>query len=374
MRPPTPREIREAEMQQAFKIGMAAIVDEMNRGSFEGYAAAIDQDDMFERIFGLRLINQRLKRDWRTQQEARFTDFIAGVYFNEAKDGMKASLINVESRGDRGRAIVRFDMTFFRVNYVEYDLRLDEDDRLIIVDWVDYYWGHQFTERAGLSLVAAHPRESAVRKLVDFQNVSQPQLFQLTELLKASRDMNWQRFIEIFNLLDDRLARQIVVLNLGLDVMRIRMKRREQRKMLEGIAEHHADNPYFTLALLDYYLPSQQYELAYTGLVRLQGILGIDDAMMNARLSSIALVMNNVVEAESLAQKAVDQESGLELGWWSLLRVKATLGKFEESVGILDKLEKDFGHELGPETLSQDPDFRSLARSAEYQAWLAGKG
>lgn len=368
-----PRELREAAMQQAFRSGMSGIVADMNRGSFERYAAAIDQNNMFERIFGLRLISQRLKRDWREQQEQRFTDFIAGIYYNEAKDGMKATLINVESRGNRGRAVVRFDMTFFRVNYVEYDLVLGAGDRLYILDWTDYYWGHRFTEFAGLSLVGAHPLEPAVRKLFDFQNVSQTQLFHATELLKAGRDLNWQRYMQIFDQLDEKTKRQKFVLNIGLDTMRLRMKRKEQRKILEKIDEHHADDPLFFLALLDYYLPEQRYEDAYNNLNRLQAELGIDDAMMNARLSSIALVMKNVADAEALAQKAVEQEADLELGWWSLLRVKATQQRYDESLPILDKLEQDFGHELGPDTLNKDPDFRRLVRSAEYQSWIADK-
>ena len=368
-----PREIREAEMAQVFKSGMAGIVDDMNRGSFHRYVMAIDQDDLFERIFGLRLISQRLKRDWREQQEQRFPDFIAGLYANESEDGMKATLLNVESRGNRGRAIVRFDMTFFRVNYVEYELRLDDKDRLIIVDWIDYLWGHRFTEYAGLMLVSAHPLESAVRKLFDYPNVSQAELFEMTELLKTSRDLNYQRYMQIFDRLDEKVKRQWVALKVGIDVTRIRMKRREQRRILEAIAKYHPDDALFSLALLDYYLPTQQYALAEEGLKRLQDKLSIDDAMMNARLSSIALVMKRPDEADVLALKAVDQEPTLELGWWSVLRAKAAMGQYDEAVRALDKLERDFGHELGPDKLNREADLRGLVRSAEYQSWIAAK-
>ncbi|MFQ5609875.1 MAG: hypothetical protein ACE5F8_06355 [Woeseiaceae bacterium] len=367
------RAIREAEMAQVFKSGMAGIVDGMNRGSFDRYVMAIDQDDLFDRIFGLRLISQRLKRDWREQQEERFPEFIAGLYSNESKDGLKATLLNVESSGDRGRAVVRFDMTFFRVNYVEYELRLDHRDRLIIVDWIDYFWGHRFTEFAGLMLVSAHPLENAVRKLFDHRNVSQAELFEMTELLKTSRDLNYQRYMQIFDRLDDKVKRQRVALKVGIDITRIRMKRREQRKVLEAIAQYHPDDPLFTLALLDYYLPTQQYALAEAGLERLQDKLGIDDAMMNARLSSIALVTNRVGEAEALALKSVQQETGLELAWWSLLRAKAAMEEYDEAVRVLDRLERDFGHELGPDTLNRDADFRKLVRSAEYQSWIEAK-
>ena len=57
------REAAELARQQAFREGMEAIVADLNRQSFVRFVTAIDTDDMVERIFGLRLIDQRI-RGW----------------------------------------------------------------------------------------------------------------------------------------------------------------------------------------------------------------------------------------------------------------------------------------------------------------------
>lgn len=368
------RAAREAGYRAAFNGVMNEVVEDMNRGSFERYALAIDQDDLFERIFGLRLISQRLKRDWREQQEEQFNNFIAGIYYEEAKDGLRATLLNVESRGTQGRAIVRFDMTFYRVNYIEYELEIDERGRVLIVDWIDYAWGHRFSEWAGRILVSAHPNDNAVRKLVDYPIRNADDLFQLTEYLKASRDFNLNRMTTIYNNLNDRLANQEVVIMVGLDLAKMLRKRVFQRTMLTSLAENFPDNPRYALSLLDYYIPEKRYEDAYNGLVRLRDHLRIDDAMMNARLSSITLVMDRVEDANALALRSVEQEPGLELGWWSVLRAKVAIGAFSDAVQALETLESSFGHTLGPDELGRDAAFRALLESPEYAEWLQTRG
>ncbi len=364
-------ERHEAERAQAFSDGFREIIDELNRGSFDRFVNAIDRSAMLERIFGLRLIDQKMKRDFGDQmkEQGRFAGFIASSYQEEAKDGIKAMLLLVESRGDRGRAVVRFDMPYFQANYVEYDLRLHDDNRIEIVDWTDYGWGHVFSDRMGLAMVQAQPNPNAVRKLVDFPSVQQSQVFQLTEVLKATRDRKFDRLFQIIDLLDPEMRRQRVVWKLSLDATRESRKRREQRRVLQAIDEYYASDALFALPLLDYYFPDRQYQKAYDALVRVRDKLRIDDALTNARLSAALLVMENVDEANAMADKAVAQEPGLELAWWSQFRARVAAGNYESALEPASQLATEFGHRLDEETLAKDPSMRDFARSAEYRRW-----
>ena len=184
---------------------------------------AMDRDDFLETAFGLRLIDQRMKRDFRERMDEpeQFAGFIESQYAEVAKDGIKASLLAVESRGDRGRAVVRFDMSHFQSNYYEYDLRLTESGELQILDWTDFLWGHKITDSIGLAMVQAQPSASAARKLADTSNLSQAQVFQLMEILKSTRDRNFERYFQIVEQLDDNMKRQRIVLKTGLDARRV---------------------------------------------------------------------------------------------------------------------------------------------------------
>ena len=366
------REALELARQQAFRDGMEAIVADLNSQSFYRFVSAIDSEDMIDRIFGLRLIDQRIQRDFREDMEEfdNFSAFVESTHQAEAQDGIKATLLIVESRGDRGRAVIRFDMPFFQVNYMEYDLGLDANGRVVINDWTDYLWGHTFSERMGLSMVQAHPNDNAVRKLIDI-NVRSQDVFQVTEILKAARDYNFDRFFQIYESMDPRLQRQRVVILIGLDAARVARRRAYQRAMLEAMAENFPDEPLYALSLLDYYFPTQQYQLAHDALVRLQSELRIDDGVMAARLSSATLVMGNVEDADAYAERAVELEPDMEIGWWALLRSRVVLQNHAGAVEVVDMLKEEYGHTLDPETLRKDPLFRYFVRSDEYQAWAA---
>lgn len=368
-------EAEEQRRQQAFRDGMAVIVEDLNRGSFDKLVRAIDKDDMLERIFGLRLIDQKIKRSFREKmdEDDKFASFIASAYQAEAKDGTRATLLVVESRADRGRAVVRFDLPHFQVNYIEYDLALGKKDRLAVLDWTDYYWGHIYSDRIGLEMVQVQPNKNAVRKLIDYPSVRETQVFQVVEVLKAARDMDFDRYFEIVDGLDENLKRQRVVLKVGIDGTRRARKRRHQRRVLELIDEYFPEDPLYSIALLDYYFPDKQYENAYNALLRLQDKLGIDDSIMNARLSSATLVLGQFADSIAFAERSIEQEPGLELAWWAVLRARVAAEQYADAIVALDTLESTFGYTLDPEALGKDPTMGKFARSEEFRTWYANK-
>lgn len=365
------REKEEQARQQAFRDGMTIIVDDLNRGSFKRLVGALDKDELLETIYGLRLIDQRMKRDFseRMDDPYQFEGFIASQYQAEAEEGIRARLLLVESRGDRGRAVVRFDMPFFQANYIEYDLTLKAKNRIQVLDWTDYGWGHRFTDRMGLAMIVRQPNPNAARKLVDYPTVKETELFQVTEVLKAARDYKFDRYWQIVDAMQEQLKRQRVVWKLGLDASKEARKRRDQRRVLEGIDRYYPEDVLFSLSLLDYYFPDRQYEKAYDALVRVRDELGVDDALTHARLSSAVLVMERTDEAVELAEKATAQEPELELGWWSLFRAQVMKGDFDAAVGPLETLVGRFGHNLDAETLSKDPTLRAFASSDAFRGW-----
>ena len=362
----------ELARQEAFRAGMQDIVDGLNGGSPDRFIAAIDQEDFVARIFGLRLIDQKVKKSFRESMEYSFDSMVA-MTFADSKDEMKATLLGVESRGDRGRAVVRFDLPKFQFSYHEYDLRLDEDNNLVVVDWIDFLQGESYSDGIGTSLVMAAPSKAAIRKLIDFKNVREADLFQFTELLKAARDRQVERYIEIINGLDERLARQKVIVLTSVQLTKQIRSRRMQRTALTFMARYHPEEPLFSLMLLDYYFPTRQYEDALASLLRLYDRLDVEDAAMEARLSAATLVMGNNQDAEAHAEQALSLEPGLELAWWSALRSRAALADFPRAVEALTRLEDDFGYELNPDALNKDPGMKALLASEDYNGWLASR-
>lgn len=358
----------ELARQEAFRSGIETIVADLNFGSFDSFVDAIDRQDIVDRIFGLRLIDQKIKKQFNERLEYSYEDMITSG-FAVPEGGLKATLLGVESRRDRGRAVVRFDEPNFKFRYHEYDLRLDEDDELVIVDWTDFLTGMQFSESIGRPMVMGAPSAPNMRKLLDFQNVKDSEMFMFGELLKAARDRRLDRYLEIRAGLEERFQRQRVVVESSVQVARQVRKRRQMVAALKIMAEYFPDEPLYSLMLLDYYFPSRMYDQAFLALQRLADRLDVEDAAMEARLSAAALVMDKADVAAAYADAALEREPTLELAWWSALNARAAAADFMGCVQALQTLEGEFGYALGPEALQKNPAYAQLLRSDEFKAW-----
>jgi len=358
----------ELERQQIFRAGFQDIVDDLNKRSLERFAHAIDQDDMLERIFGLRLIDPKVKKTFREGFDEQLESILKAA-FASTEGNIRAAWLGFGSKGSRGKAIVRYDLPDFQFNYHEYELRLDDSGRVVIVDWIDFLDGEKFSDGIGVVLVSMNPGKSAIRKLLDFQGPTEQQVFQMTELLKASRDNQVDRYFDILKSVDEKLRSQRATVLMSVQLTRATRNRRKLRTALIDVDKYFPTEPLYSLMLLDYYFPSRKFDQAMEALLRLQSRLRVQDSAMSARLSAAALVLGNAEDALSFATEAVELEPGLELGWWSVLRASAALDKFAEAVEALDVLEKQFGYTLSPQAFEKDPSMAALLRSKEYEDW-----
>jgi tetratricopeptide (TPR) repeat protein len=289
--------------------------------------------------------------------------------FGATQGNVRAAWLGFGSKGDRGKAIVRYDLPDFQFNYHEYELRLDDKGRVVIVDWIDFLEGEKFSDGVGVMLVSVNPGQSAVRKLLDFQGPTDQQMFQMTELLKASRDRQVDRYFDILDDVNEQLRRQHVTVLTSVQLARVTRNRRKLRTALIDVDKYYPEEPLFSLMLLDYYFPTRKYQEALDALLRLQSRLQVQDSAMTARLSAALLVLGNNEDAFAYAEAAVELEPGLELGWWSALRARVAMEQFAGAVEALDALEKQFGYTLGVDAFDKDPAMAPLLRSEEYEAW-----
>lgn len=366
----------EARKQEAFRAVVASIVNDLNFEYFDGFLNAIDQPDMLDRIYGLRLIDQRIKKQFEENLEGSWSGLIKGGIVparGVPEEGLRFTLLGVESRGDLGRAVVRADLDDFQFNYFEFDLRLDQRENVVIVDWINFLDGQEYSQDVGLYLVLALPSKSALRKLLDFSNASERELFQFGELMKAARDGNLAKYNELRDGMQPRFQRQRIVVESAVRVARNVRRRREMVAALGIMAEHFPEEPLYSLMLLDHYFPQKKFEEGLAALQRLKDELDVEDAAMDARMSAALLALGNPVEAGAYADLALGREPGLELGWLSALNARNAVGDFAGTVAALAKLEGEFGYDLGPENLKKSRVFGDLMQSDEFAAWLESR-
>ncbi|MDH3953891.1 MAG: hypothetical protein OEV03_06705, partial [Gammaproteobacteria bacterium] len=80
----------EQERQEIFRAGFQDIVTDLNNNSFERFAHAIDREDMLERIFGLRLIDQKVKQGFRESFDDNLVNILKSAFAN-TEDNIRAA-------------------------------------------------------------------------------------------------------------------------------------------------------------------------------------------------------------------------------------------------------------------------------------------
>ncbi|MBT8092040.1 MAG: bacterial transcriptional activator domain-containing protein [Gammaproteobacteria bacterium] len=358
--------------ENAARLEFNSIMQGLNENSFDRFHRATDDRELKSRIFGQRLIDPAVRQSVVNDFDATIEGMFASS-FPESRKEILATVVDFQLPGTEGRAVVRYEASGYRYSYHVYELRLDAKGRVRIVDWIDYYQGNRFSSEAGTALVVAMPSKAATRNLLKGSNPDEGQVFQVSELLKAVRDKNLQRFFQIYDGLDERLQKNAFIVRLNLQFsMRARDKARIAAAE-ERLSEVFPGDALHGLQLIDYYLPTRQYQQAIDALERLQQELGVVDGATESLKAMAALAQGDLERAGQFALRATEAEPALELSWWSLLRVRTRAGDFGGATEVLARLEDDFGQQLGPGKLKKDPFLQVLAERQEYLDWRASR-
>ena len=350
------------------------IVAAIEQRSFERIKDVFDQTDMMNRVYS----HQSVEADVRDYLSTNFWWFVESEFLQSipsAETKLDVDLIEFSFQDGRGRAAVRYKMPRYMYAITVFDLRHDKRGRLKIVDWFDTRAGSMLSAQIGDSLLTIKPTTEATRKLLAIKNPSDLQVFQFTEILKADRDREAQRFFEIYDDLDEQLKREVLIVRRAVQ-MAVRIK--DIARMLNTLdifVEVSADDPNLGQMISEIRIMLGDYEDAYQALRRFHESFSVEEGAIPAKLSALALATGKPEEAEKFALEATVDEPELELGWWSLLRVRAAVQDYAGSLEALTHLEDNFGHRLDAAKLRRDKfrAFTKLANSQEFKDWRASR-
>jgi tetratricopeptide (TPR) repeat protein len=219
------------------------------------------------------------------------------------------------------------------------------------------------------------PTKLATRKTISIQNPTDLQLFQVTEIYKASRDRQPPRFFEIYDQFSDALKREPFIAKYAVYMAHMLKDSGRLLRTLEIFGQVYSDQPNFTLMMSDLYIAMGAYERSYALLKIFQQNFAVNEGALPAKLSALALATGKPDEAEKFAVEATVDEPSLELGWWSLLRVRSSAENYEGAIEALTQLEDVFGNRLDEAKLRRDKfrGFIQLVDSQEFKDWRANR-
>lgn len=350
------------------------VLQSIDQKSFEMYRKALDQTDLTNRVYS----HQPVENDVREAFRAGFWEIIeAGFLQNLPPPGskVKADLVQFAFEDGRGRACVRFSRPNYEYTFQVFDLRHDGRGRIKIVDWFDSKDGQLFSAEIGELLITLKPTKAATRKLLSIKKPTDLELFQVTEILKATRDNQPPRFFEIYDEFSDQLKREPLIAKYA-PLMAYRVKDVDRfMQSIDIFVEVYSEDPDQALKMSEFYLAVEDYENSFEMLKRYHQNFTIKEGAIPAKLSALALAIGKPDEAEKFAVEATVNEPELELGWWSLLRARAASDDYQGALTALTNLEDNFSHRLDEAKLKRDKfkAFSGLANSQEFKDWRASR-
>lgn len=341
---------------------------------FAPIQAAIDEADLSNRILNSRIIEPAARK----VLNDNFWEIIEEGFLQSlppANSNIKVQLVDFAFENGKGHAGVRFKQPNFEFAYQVFELRYDGRSRLKIVDWFDSSKGLKFSAEIGEQLVILMPTRAATQKQISINNPSDLELFQVTEIFKAARDRQPARYFQIYDEFSEPLKREPFVAKNAVFLALASKDTDRFVPAMDIFAEVFAQDPKFALIMSDLFVSLQKYEESYDALKRFHADFSVQEGAIPARLSALALALGQMEDAEMYALEATEDEPTLELGWWSLLRVRARAGDHQGSLEALTYLEDNFGHRLDETKLRRDKfqGFASLISSEEFKEWRDGR-
>lgn len=354
------------------RTNFEAIIDDLNSDSFKSFGEAIDKNALLGRVVGAYMIEPEV----RDQLSGMFDEWVQELFiesFPPSSGEIIGTVVAYEGFGDSARALVRYESSGYRFAYHVYELTVASNGRIGIVDWTDFYQGGLFSEVAAASFVRTLPTQQATQQLLENKNVDEGRLFQVSELLKAVRDNSHPRFFSIYDAMDEELRSERVVVKLNLQMTSTWNDRARLGRAVESVVANFPDDPLFSQPLIEFDISMSLFERAIADLGTLQKGLGVVDGATETLKATAAMALGDMERAEEYALSATQVEPGLEVAWWSLLRVRTAAGDYAGATEAMTQLEDRFGYLLIPQKLRRDRFLKALIEQQEYKDWRAAR-
>ncbi len=269
------------------------ILQGLDKRSFEQIKNNIDQTDLMNRVYSAQPITNEAQDIFANN----FWQIIETSLFRglpPAGPQITGNLVDIIFQDGIGRAAVRYALPRYAYKYLVTDLRHDSRGRLKIVDIFDSSTGQMLSADIGEELMIAMPTKEDARRLIATNNPTDLELFQFTEILKASRDKQAPRFFEIYDDLSIQLRGEPFVAKQAVHMAILVEDTDRFVQALEVFAGIYSADANFALSISNFYLVVENYEQSYAYLVKFHENFTVKEGAVPAKLSALALTNPHV--------------------------------------------------------------------------------
>lgn len=273
--------------------------------------------------------------------------------------------LNVRTEGDTARAMFRLVTPQGGFNYHEYHLEPSGDGLVASDVWIALSGEtlSQSIHRSMLTLFKVHPvKDGEALDEVDREYIKN--LWRLEQIATLMRTKP-EDALHVMRQLPISLQKDKNILLARLTAAQA-VSSNQYMESLKAYRKAFPNDAASELVSIDFHVLAGDFKSALQCIDRLDELVG-GDGYLGLLRSGVHLAANDLVNAISSCQAAVQAEPGLSHAYWSLVRISLRERQYKLTSSLLTHLESRLGEKLGD--LRGASEFRAFVESDEFDKW-----
>jgi hypothetical protein len=284
----------------------------------------------------------------------------------EANKG-SAKFLRSGARDGKPYALVRYDFGVQSPDYVEYYLTPSHK----VEDWYVHSVGTLYSTSARFDLATILKTDSMLFGLFGARFAAQADA-PFTDL---RTHLQAQDFAKAYRALEDfpesyRKSRQWALMRVSYGG---RIDEATHRAALRHLARNFGKDADLQFMLFDHYLYEQQFDRALEAVGALERAIGGEDAATADLRGNVLIAMKRFDDAANACRRGMALESGHKPAYWCLVAVGIGAKSGKIAVEGLKAYEKAFAVEFDLNKLGTQDEYKEIARTPEFAAWVKSR-
>lgn len=278
-------------------------------------------------------------------------------------------LLSVQQVDGKWVALFRMSAGDARLNYHRLQFRKGHRGDLRVADAFIFATGEDLTQtmRRMMLPFLAQQNASIVDRLAAKDRASLSNMEQIQQLTQAVRSGQPEQALHIYRNLPPSLQSEKTILIVRIEAATQLADAKEVKDAVEAMQSHHPGDACLDLMAIDYYIQDEKYDQALESVNRLNAAVG-GDPVLTVMQGNIALLQRDFVQANELAESAINADPELEDAYW--LTVSVALAEIDHDATLVELKRIDQQFELDWGDFSQIPEYAEFAKSPQHREWL----
>ena len=290
--------------------------------------------------------------------------FLGQIFVTVIKSDINVKFLRI-LKGNR--PLVRIDFQDGGHEYTVLDVKLNTDNKLMVVDLFILTTGSKLSVTMGVaSQLMLRPSKSILRKIFGKLDIDEDIFSSIKKLGQLKKE---GKFVEAYNLIEtfpDGLKNKRVMIDTSIQLSQF-MDDDAYRKQLTRLDKYFGTDKSTAFILIDHYYFNEDYKKAHASINRLINSFGEDGALFNLKASTY-YVTNNHSKTQAYARKAIKVEPQFEDAYWTLATSLTDTENYSELVKLLNIIENKFNYTFTPDNFADNELYAKFVKTPEFKA------